>query len=102
MWTDGGTDVHDQANCCFSQFCVSTKLAANPQRKPFKLEPFQSLKKEQCTYNVTLRRVRESLLPWKRNMYYLLVCLCMRYRACVHMGTRALGRVHAHTCMQPF
>jgi hypothetical protein len=27
---------------------------------------------------ITLRRVRETLLPWKSNKYYLLVCVCMR------------------------
>jgi hypothetical protein len=36
----------------------------------------------QCTFNVTLRRVRESVLPWKRNKYYLFVCLSARVRAC--------------------
>jgi hypothetical protein len=30
----------------------------------------------QYTYNVTLRRVRESLLPWKSNQYYIFVCVC--------------------------
>ena len=39
-------------------------------------------------YDVTLRRVRESLLPWKSNKYYLLVCVRMGARTCVHMGTR--------------
>jgi hypothetical protein len=28
----------------------------------------------QCTYNVTLRRFRESLLLWKSNKYYVFVC----------------------------
>jgi hypothetical protein len=41
----------------------------------------------QCKYNVTMRRVRESLLPYKSNKYYLLVC------ACVRVGTRARGRM---------
>jgi hypothetical protein len=36
----------------------------------------------QCTYNVTLRRVRELLLPWESIKYYLLVYVCMRVRAC--------------------
>ena len=39
-----------------------------------------------CTYNVTLRRVRESLLPWKSNKYYWLVCVC----ACAYVRVRAL------------
>jgi hypothetical protein len=39
------------------------------------------------------------LLLWKSNNYYLLVCVCMLARACVHVGTRARGRVHAHTCI---
>jgi hypothetical protein len=55
----------------------------------------------QCTYNVTLRLVRELLFPWKNNKYYIFVCVCAcvcvhaRIRACV----RARGRVHAHACM---
>jgi hypothetical protein len=44
----------------------------------------------QCTNNVTLRRVRELLLLWKViSISYWSVC------ACVHVGTRARGRVHA-------
>jgi hypothetical protein len=35
-----------------------------------------------------MRRVRESLLPWKSNKYYLLVCVCMRSRACVWVAGR--------------
>jgi hypothetical protein len=34
-------------------------------------------------YDVTLRRVRESLLPWKSNKYYLLVCVCVGARTCL-------------------
>jgi hypothetical protein len=51
----------------------------------------------QCTYNVTIRRVRESLLPWKSSKYYLLVCVCMGARKCVHVDSRARGHVHAHS-----
>jgi hypothetical protein len=36
----------------------------------------------QCTYNVTLRRVHESLLPWESNKYHIFVCVCMRVRVC--------------------
>ena len=45
----------------------------------------------QCTYNVTVRRIRESLLLWKST--YWSVC------ACVQLGTGVRGRVHAHKCM---
>jgi hypothetical protein len=31
----------------------------------------------QCTYNVTLRRVRESPLPWKSSIMYFCVCVCV-------------------------
>jgi hypothetical protein len=47
-------------------------------------------------YNVTLRRVRESLKQPKSSKYHLLVCDCMRVRTCVHVGNRARGRVHAY------
>jgi hypothetical protein len=43
---------------------------------------------------VTLRRVRESLLPWKSNKYYLLICVFMR--ACGYAGSMAsVCNVHA-------
>ena len=51
-------------------------------------------------YNVILRHVRESLLPWKSKKYHIFVCLCVL--ACVHpcgwVGDQALGRVHVHMC----
>jgi hypothetical protein len=53
--------------------------------------------KGQCTYNVTVKRVHESFLPWKSNKYYLLVCVCVL--ACVNVDTRARGRVKARKCM---
>jgi hypothetical protein len=28
-------------------------------------------------YDVTLRRIWKTLLPWKNNKYYILVCVCM-------------------------
>jgi hypothetical protein len=30
---------------------------------------------------------------------YWSVCVCVRLIVCVHVGTRARGRVHAHWCM---
>jgi len=38
----------------------------------------------QCTYNVTLRRVRATIAAVKNNKYYTTcVCICsLRYRAC--------------------
>ena len=30
-----------------------------------------------CKYNATLRSLRESLLPWKSNKYYIFVCACV-------------------------
>jgi hypothetical protein len=44
--------------------------------------------KGQCMYNVTLRRVRESLLPWKSNNYYLLVCVCVHVALLIQHATR--------------
>jgi hypothetical protein len=45
---------------------------------------------KQCTYNITLRRVRESLLLWKSNKYYTFVRACVPEawacdRACTSM-----------------
>ena len=49
------------------------------------------------TYKVTMRRVRESLLPWKSNKYYIFVCVCVRARAFVHFP----GRVRACSLAYP-
>jgi hypothetical protein len=55
------------------------------------------LKDRQCTYDVTLRRVRESLLPWKSNKYYVFrLCKCL----CVCLGARARGRVRVALFIQ--
>ena len=62
-------------------------------------------KRVNVPYNAIFWRLRESLLPWKSNKYYLLVGVCMRVRAraCVrayvNVGIPARGRVHAHKCM---
>jgi hypothetical protein len=46
-------------------------------------------------YNVTLRRVRESLSLWNSNKYYVFVCVCVRARAFV----RVPGGVGVCMCM---
>jgi hypothetical protein len=57
----------------------------------------------QCTYHVTLRRVRESLLQWKSNITCVCVCVCVCARArgpgtwacaCACLCARAPRRVH--------
>jgi hypothetical protein len=53
----------------------------------------------QCTCNVTLRRVRKSLLPWKSNKYYLLICVCVRARATGSVGVCI--RVRAYSLAYP-
>jgi hypothetical protein len=35
---------------------------------------------KQCAYNIILRHVRKSLLPWKSNKYYIFVRACVRPR----------------------
>ena len=42
-------------------------------------------------YNPTLRHAGESLLPWKRNKYYVFVCVCLP--ACVRACVRVPGRL---------
>ena len=44
----------------------------------------------QCTCNVTLRRVRELVVPWKRSITYLSVCAraCVRAYGCVGVCMR--------------
>jgi hypothetical protein len=43
-------------------------------------------------YNVTLRRFRGSLLPWKSNAYYIFLCVCAHARVCV--CARVALRIH--------
>ena len=44
-------------------------------------------------YNVTLRRVRKSLWPWKNTKCYifLCVCVCARLGTCVRLGALRVG-----------
>jgi hypothetical protein len=48
----------------------------------------------QCTYNMTLRWVREALLTWKSNNY-IFMCVRERLRACA----RARWRVHVRVVL---
>jgi hypothetical protein len=40
-------------------------------------------------YNITVRYVHESLLPWKSSKYYLLVCVCIPGHVGICMSVRA-------------
>ena len=50
----------------------------------------------QLTYDVMLRSVRESLLPWKSNKYYAFLCVCVC--VCVCARVRGCGHQEAWTC----
>jgi hypothetical protein len=56
-----------------------------PQKYPVAEGNYTKRKLErQCTYNVTFRRVRESLLPWKSmKCYFWSVCAWLSVRACM-------------------
>jgi hypothetical protein len=63
------------------------------------------LQDRQCTYNVTLRRVRESLLQWNSKTYSIFCCMCECVRACssacVHVALiiqHATRMLHIVTC----
>jgi hypothetical protein len=58
-------------------------------------------RERQCTYNVTLRRVHESLLPWRSNMCYLLVCVCVRACMWIPGCVAACMRVRACSLANP-
>jgi hypothetical protein len=53
----------------------------------------------QCTYNVTLRRVRKSFVPWKGNKYYIFVYMCAltRVRDCARKRVRVCSLAYP-TC----
>jgi hypothetical protein len=68
------------------------------------MHTYNKEQQRQCTYNVTLRRVRELLLPWRSNKYYIFVCVCVDVRTCVRVGARASGvymRVRACSLAYP-
>jgi hypothetical protein len=46
----------------------------------------EQLPVKQCTYHVTLRSVCEPLLPWKSNICFIFLCVCVR--ACVRKPGR--------------
>ena len=54
----------------------------------------------QCKYNVTLRRFRESLLPWKSNKYYVFVCV--RARAFVRVPGSVGVCMCVNACSLPY
>jgi hypothetical protein len=50
----------------------------------------------QYRYNVTMRRVCESLLPWKRNKYlHICLCVCVCVCVCVSGSLGLCKRVRA-------
>jgi hypothetical protein len=73
--------------------------------------------KRQCTYNVTLRRVRENIVAVESNKYYIFLCEClcegMSMRACVRVcvwgdgcecarvGLRLIHTYHFAPCHSP-
>jgi hypothetical protein len=69
--TGCNTGLCRTVQCCFSTTAISV--------------PLDKLKYYQCTYNVTLRRVRNHCCRTKRiNITYLCVCVCAR--ASVHVA----------------
>ena len=57
------------------------------------------LTRSKCTYNVTLKRVRESFLPWKSDKYCVFVCVCVRARLCVCPGRWACACACVHAAL---
>jgi hypothetical protein len=63
-------------------------------------EKYIKLKQDrQCTYNVTLRRVCKSLLPWESRKYYIFVCVCVR--VCPGAWACVCARMHACSVAYP-
>ena len=56
----------------------------------------------QCTYNVTLRRVPELLLPLKSNKYNIYICVCVRARARALLPGRVGVCIREHACSLPY
>lgn len=61
---------------------------------------FKTKQEEQCTYDVILGRLRESVVIEKQLcVTYWYVCECVHVRVRVRVGARARGRVNARTYM---
>ena len=58
----------------------------------------KAYRNKQCrpTYNVSLRCIHESLLPWKSSKYH--VCLCVCVCACVWVPRRVSVCIRVRTC----
>jgi hypothetical protein len=56
--------------------CVETASSVEPSK-------FSDTFNMQCAYDVTLRRVRELLLLWKSDKYYLYLCVGVHARTLV-------------------
>ena len=56
----------------------------------------------QCTYNITLRSFRESLLPWKSSYLLLCVCVCVGARALVWVPGRLGVCMRVRACSLAF
>ena len=83
-------------NSIFNTMCRSFHTT---EQMKWKLRYYQY---RQCTYNVTLRRVRESLLQLIGNKYYLLICVCMQacacQRECMWVPGRVVMRMRVSAC----
>ena len=78
-----------------------SKIGCERQRYELGTQLQEMKKKRQCTYNITLRHVRESLLAWKViNITYLSVRACARSYLCPSAWARSCSYVHVALLIQ--
>jgi hypothetical protein len=64
-------------------------------------EMLENLKQDsQCTYNITLRRVCESLLLWKSSKYYIFVCVHVHKCGCPGTWVHVALLIQYAMCMR--
>jgi hypothetical protein len=79
--------------------CIVIKISVVPHRER-KTGCMHLELDMQCTYNVTLRGVREPLLPWKNKYYtFICVCVCVRAHACVSSGAWGCACACVHVAL---
>jgi hypothetical protein len=96
-WSKAWTSKHSLAGTAGSNLAgdINACVVRGTQKTKEQARTIENKRGNVRNNTITLRRVRESLLPWDSNNYYILDCVCMRVRACMWVP----GRVGVCMCI---
>jgi hypothetical protein len=96
--------ILSSAACLAAQLRFGTYLRYmfRPMRFILRLKKLRKNTTQAMYYNITLRRVRLSLLPCKSNKRYLLVCLCVHALRCLWVPGRVGVCMRVGACSLAF